>query len=223
MDLAITGPLSAANVKGTATLVALSLGGTPDIGPLWTAQRIELPRIFGFPTAPWSNWQFDLACKANSHVKLSENPGMISGSITVTGPGSAPTITGTVNLSNVAAACDGPWSNPFEGHAITGKRASLTVSHATIDFLPTRPLDPTIDIEVTSSVRLMPFWDTVCSATVTGPLSRLMRTYDGPPPLTDDAVREAFAGRPWAMGDAFSLEVYPPIAIEAGFGPVPLN
>lgn len=223
LDLAITGPLSAANAKGTATLVALSLGGVPDIGPLWDGSRIALPRVFSFPSAPWSNWQFDLNCSADGPVSLTENPGTVVPDIRITGSGGAPTISGTVNLANVAATSDGPWMDNFEGMAVIGKSPMLAINHATVDFNAARPFDPMIDMDVTASVRLNPFWGAEGSATVTGPLSQLMRTYDGPAPLTDDAVRDAFAGRLWSAGDDFSLEVYPPIAIEAGLGPVPLN
>jgi hypothetical protein len=220
LDLAITGPLSAANAKGTATLVALSLGGMPDISPLWTAQRVELPRVFSFPSAPWSNWQFDLACKTNGPVKLTENPGTLVPDINVTGSGAAPTIVGTVKLENVAADCDGPWVGASEDG--TGRGPTLTIRNGTVDFVATRPLDPTIDIRVTGTVRLLPLSGAECSATVAGPLSQLVRTYEGPPPLTDNAVRDTFAGRPWSLGNPFSLslEVYPPIAIEAGLVPV---
>jgi hypothetical protein len=221
LDLAIAGPLSAANARGKVTLVALSLGGIPDIGPLWTAQCVELPRIFGFPSAPWSNWQFSLTCQSEGPVKLTENPGTIVPDIKVTGAGAAPTIVGTVKLANVAADCDGTWAGAFDNGS--GKGPTLTIRDGTVDFTATRPLDPTIDIHVTGLVRMMPFWSAECSATVAGPLSQLVHTYDGPPPLTDNAVRDAFAGRTWSSGDALSLEVYPPVAIEAGFGRVPLN
>jgi hypothetical protein len=216
LDLAITGPLSAAKAKGTATLVALSLGAFPDISALWTAERVELPRIFSFPSAPWSAWQFDLACKANGPVKLTENPGTIVPDIKVTGSGAAPTIVGTAKLADFSVYSEGPWGLVVGNSAVRG--AGLRIEQATVDFNASRSLDPTIDASVSGMLLGDPCW-----ATVTGPLSQLIRIYNGPAPLTDDAVRDALAGRPWPTGDEFSLEVYPPIAIEAGFGRVPLN
>jgi len=215
LDLAIAGPLSAANAKGTATLAALSLGGSPDISRLWSAQRVELPRIFSFPSAPWSQWQFDLTCKTDGPVKLTENPGTIAGNISVTGPGSAPTIAGAVLIENIVTSRTFSRNTNIRSE---GSDSLPIVERATVDFVSTRPVDPTIDADLNYTLGGERCW-----ATVTGPLSQLMRTYDGPAPLTDNAVRDAFAGRPWASSIEFSLEIFPPIAIEAGLGPVPLN
>lgn len=226
LDLSISGPFSGASVKGTANLIRLRLEGlvlwggksAPDISELWTMEKLELPRIFHFPNVPWSNWQFDLRCKAEN-LALELNTGTVTADVVVNGPSSAPAIDGTVRLTNLTASLAGTKDSPTDELP----RHYVVVNDAVVVFNAANSLDPTIVADVSSNLP-----DGQCWATVTGPLSQLMRTYVGPPPLTDAAVREAFIGKPKTLGgniseDAFSLEVYPPIAIESGLGPVPLN
>jgi hypothetical protein len=203
VNLTIAGPLSSSSVKGAASLSGLSLGGVPDIGALWTEDHLQVPRIFSFPSAPWSGWQFDLACKTNAPIKLADNSGTVEADIKVTGPGSAPEVAGRIEFKNLKAS------------AATG---TISMNSATVDFSPARSLNPDIDLDISSTLDGHPYW-----ATVTGPLSHLVRTYDGPAPLSDNAVRDALRGHPWPVDDEFSLEIYPPAAIEAGFGRVPLE
>jgi hypothetical protein len=226
LDLAITGPLSGANAKGTAKLTALSLNGLPDISRLWNGARVELPPVFSFPFAPWAQWQINLACNSDGPVQLDGMTGTVTPDIHVTGSGSAPAMAGTVRIADIKAHIGGPWGNygPW-GNEVGAVLfpPDVTISRGTIEFSWARSFDPVLDIEVVASLRIKPLWAEECRAALIGPLSQLIRTYDGPAPLTDNAVRDAFAGRPWSMGDEFSLELYPPVAIEAGFGPVPLN
>jgi hypothetical protein len=63
--------------------------------------------IFSFPSAPFSNWQFQLAAKTDGPVALTENPGTIHPDISISGPGAAPILEGTVALSKIKAHCDG--------------------------------------------------------------------------------------------------------------------
>jgi hypothetical protein len=232
LDLSITGPLSAANAKGTATPVGLSLGRRPEINGLWNGEHLELPGIFSFPTAPWAAWQFELVCKSAAPVRVTGNKGTVTPNITVIGPGAAPAIDGTINLENIDAHFHAPlenyspWGYHFDNNLATlldPNEGNMTIDRGTIEFKASHPFNPSVDLEISSVLSLAPFWAFNCAATVTGPLDQLMRTYDGAAPLTEGAVRDAFEGRPWTMGGEFSLEVYPPIAIEAGLGPVPLN
>jgi hypothetical protein len=93
---------------------------------------------------------------------------------------------------------------------------SLVADGASARFTESDPANPFIDARVMGTHKDIPF-----SATLLGPLSHLLRTYEGLPPFTDAAVEGLFAGKLPEEPEGFRLETYPPVAIDAGLYPVP--
>jgi hypothetical protein len=193
LALEITGPLSAAVVRGTARPASLKLGAVSDLSALWAPEPPKLPPIFSFTSSPWAGWQFDLESRTEAPLKLSDSAGSLTSDLHLGGTGAAPALAGSVGFQDVAANVAG--SPPLQIHA------------ASLEFFAQRPANPSLDLQATGRLDGERF-----SASVAGPLSHLIRIYDGPPPLTDGAVREFLTGNVQAQDEAFGLEVHPPSA-----------
>jgi len=215
LDLQISGPLGAATVNGQAQIVDCVLG-PPDLKELWNTNGVvQVPPAFSLAAAPWSTWTFEISSFTLDTLKLTNNTGemMIVGR--VEGPGRESFFRGTVDFENLTVRNSN--LDPFadQGH-ILGFEELASIRQASLVFGDENPADPFLDTRV-----ICTFDGANISASLLGPLSHLIRTYESQPPLTDSAARDLFAGRRPEYPEDFRLEIYPPIATEAGLYPMP--
>lgn len=173
LDLEIDGPLSAATVRGKASLTGLDTGIAPDVAAFWNdPAQLTLPPPFQLTAAPTSSWRLDVACRADG-APLANNPGVLSADLQLTGILGQPLLDGTARFSGAQAAA--------------GRRV-LTASDASLIFHPDRPSNPTLDARFTGAIFGEPF-----TALVAGPLSHPVRWFVAQPPLTDTLIWESLA------------------------------
>ncbi len=201
LDLTIAGPFSGAQVMGQAQLHEIKLGAPLNLAWLWDDfAPARIPPVFTLPEDPWTAWQFDIACSADKHLqKTTALDGKILGS------GASPAFLGAVEFRDLPPSS----GLPLKAH-VSQAVPPLLVPSASLEFREGAPLQPSIDVDLQGNFEGHPF-----TANVSGPLGHLIRTYDGPPPLTDNAVRELLAGRPPVPPDGLMLELAPPIAVES--------
>jgi hypothetical protein len=208
LDLQIDGPASGAVVKGNAQVLECGLGGIPDVTGFWhPGEALRIPPVFSFSTQPWSSWSFDVSALSQGELRLSgNNPGTATLAGGIHGPGRAAFFTGTMELKNLQVL------NNDMFLALTG--GSLRVPSGSAVFSEADPTNPFIDARFSGQFEGDQF-----GATLLGPLSHLIRTFEGQPPLTDAAVMELFAGRAPVYPEGFRLEIYPPVVTAAGLYP----
>lgn len=218
LDLAIAGPFGSPTVKGTASPTSLTLGPAGDLRSLWGETPLQLAPIFTFTSAPWSAWKFEIACRNEAPLKIADRPGTFSADFQLAGAGAAPSLVGKVEFAGVQIDRLGsleihPWLEAVAS-------AKLLVDSATLEFSPTRPSDPSLNLDASGQMD-----GEVFSVSLTGPLSHLLRTYNGPPPLTDAAVRNLLMGKTIPAASSLDqevrvvLEVQPPIVDPAAIYP----
>jgi hypothetical protein len=214
LDLQVNGPLSGAFVKGQGQIVDCSLDTVPDAKALWAeGEVLRIPPVFSFLHEPWAAWTFELTAFTLDTLKLTNNPGEMMAVGIVAGPGRAAYFNGTLDFLNLSLR-DSDIQAPI-GDSSPALLSTLVVPRASVTFGEADPGNPFIDAQVTGLLD-----DDTFSASLLGPLSHLIRTYEGHPPLTDAAVSDLFAGKTPACPEGFRLEIYPPIATEAGLYPI---
>jgi hypothetical protein len=144
-DLRVTGPFTAATVKGTIEftnsqflknldLIPIGLPGRP--APQPPSDRPD----FSLPDAPLRDWKFDVAIKTKDPFRIRGNlaNGGATTDLHLIGTGLRPGLEGTVRLQNVEATL------PF---------SRLEIEYGFLYFDPSDSLNPRIDLHGTSVVR----------------------------------------------------------------------
>ena len=103
VNLQINGPLSSADVTGSAQLLGAQLLGDLDLVPLLTPGKQEMPPPFVFQRAPFSRWRFDVECRNALAVGLRGDSGVLQPHFSIRGVGAAPSMAGTLDFENVKA------------------------------------------------------------------------------------------------------------------------
>ena len=144
-DLQVTGPFTAATVKGTVEftnsqflknldLIPIGLPGRP--APQPSSDRPD----FSLPDAPLRDWKFDVAIKTKDPFRIRGNlaNGGATTDLHLIGTGLHPGLEGTVRLQNVEATL------PF---------SRLDIEYGFLYFDPGDPFNPRIDLHGTSVIR----------------------------------------------------------------------
>jgi hypothetical protein len=146
-------------------------------------------------------------------LRLADSDGEMIVAGGITGTGKAAYYEGTIDLANVRLH-NSKLSMKSGPRKTTAVGEGLKLESAAVSFSPVDPANPFVSARVTGE-----YDDEAFVAILIGPLDHLIRTYEGAPPLTDAAVRDIFAGRAPAAPEGFRLEIYPPVAVEAGLYP----
>ena len=213
LDLEVSGPLSAAVVKGRADIVSLALTATPDLTTLWEDYAaLAIPPVFSFSAKPWADWRFDIAAAPSEPGGLKNETGGVELELHLGGSAVLPRLSGRVEMSGLDARSGDAWPRDFRtteppplgAGPDTVEPPPLT--NVTITFSEAMPRHPSLDVELAGTLHGAPF-----RARALGPLNHLVRIYDGAPPLTDRAVQQFLAGTLPPPPNGLSLRIFPPI------------
>jgi hypothetical protein len=168
VNLQINGPLSSADVTGSAELLGAQLVGDLDLVPLLTPGKQEMPPPFAFQRAPFSCWRFDVECRSASAVGLRGASGVLQPHFSIRGAGAAPSMAGTLDFENVKAG------SPF---------ASFLIDDGTIYFNEESPRVPGIRIRGSGTAGRYHF-----TASILGPITQRSVILFSEPPLSQNAI-----------------------------------
>ena len=176
LDLAVKGPLNAADVSGTVGVTDSRFFREIDILPIKLPGR-PAPAIpdkrpnLSFPNPPLRDWKFNIDIKTLDSFRITGNlaNGEVIVGLNLSGTGLAPTLEGNVQISNLKA------SLPF---------SRLNIDSGNIYFsknLP--PLNPILDLRGYSKVR-----DYEITAYIWGDLVKPQTLFLSQPPLTQEDI-----------------------------------
>lgn len=174
LDLQVEGPASAPAVTGSAQVLKVNIGGSPDTTQLWKARSLPtLPALFHFNTSPWQAWKFDVGIAAEN-APVEPSAGVLSAKLQLRGTGASPFLAGELTIE--------------KGQALAGS-ATLQIESATLRFRENTPSNPTFELHATGHLLGNEF-----TAVAFGPLSHPIREVSAIPPLTDELVRQGLTG-----------------------------
>jgi hypothetical protein len=171
--LSISGPIASPKAEGLLHVDEVLFHGLPDASLLWSsdAARRSL-RLGGAPN--WaSQTQLGLKVVLDDSSKLSGSEGKISGALDITGPATAPAITGSVNAALKAA---------IGGLPVQLDKLLLT-------FAAPITTNPKIEASLTGTIRKSEF-----KANASGYWNFILRDYSCDPSVPQDKLRQIIQG-----------------------------
>ena len=178
-SLSITGSLASPKAEGSLHVDELLFHGLPDATLLWSsdASRRSL-RLGGAPG--WaSQTQLGLKVTLDDSSKVSGSEGKVAGSLDISGPATAPAITGSVNATLKAA---------LGGLPVQLDKLSLT-------FGGPLAVNPKIEASLTGAIRKSEF-----KAHASGYWNFILRDYTCDPSVPQDKLRQIIQGEmPWPL------------------------
>ncbi len=179
-DAKVTGPLATATVSGTVGLtksrylkdidiVPINLPGKPAPAPP-AAAASSAPASFGVGSPPVSNWNLNVAIRTDDPFFVRGNlaNGTALVDLHLKGTGGKPLLDGNVNIQNLVA------SLPF---------SRLEISDGNILFTPDQPLNPSLNLTGTSTIR-----NYLVTVFITGRANDPKVTFTSDPPLAQEQI-----------------------------------
>lgn len=188
LEFTVDGPASSPLVSGTVTPMAFQFGPEPsavaqasrspkptpavpvfDIAPLWASNEggLELPRPFGWNTAPWNAWRFNLACRGSAAALAP----VTALDLHIGGTGAAPELSGSASLRGL----------PLRGGDVLLRDSSID--------LVWKENQPSVDARASGQLHGAAFL-----LEAIGPLRQPARFFTFDPPLTEPLLRNALSG-----------------------------
>jgi hypothetical protein len=208
MKLRIEGPASSAQVSGAVLPLEVALSGEPvvlasnseawlgltalDSTELWSRATTVIPAIVSWPQQPWRSWRFDIVARSGPLPRPSPFANI---DVHLTGTGANPVLEGTI---------------AFQGGILKGGDVVLRDASGILIW---RDNAASIDLRATGALHGFDF-----GANLLGPIASPIRYLEVPPPLSEELVAEALAGRyqPRALLDdapRFALCAAPVVAL----------
>lgn len=191
VDVAITGPSSAAMVKGKAEPKNLALKQPLDLAQLWQSEALKTPPPFSFSAVPFAAWQFDIGLQNAAPIKTTTPASSATLDLRLVGTGAQPSLSGKATFTDVL-----PTGSP---------NPALRLETAAVEFLANRPATPNVDVKLAGRLEDHDF-----SSTVIGGLDQLKRTYMATEPLTNAEVEGLLTGKNPGTRPAFAFPLLTP-------------
>lgn len=185
LKLQVDGPLSAGTVRGSLApldgkagdvlAILPAANGPPhsdlalNITSFWSSGSAEFAPVFPPLSAPWSAWKFDVTAQGGPLAPPSE---ISMCDLHLTGSGAAPELAGYVTFQNVPA---------IAGDIVMER------GHGSLTW---RNGEAFIDARATGELHECKF-----VAHLLGPVARPLRFFEFSPPLTENLLQDALAGR----------------------------
>ena len=179
-DVKVSGPLATASVAGTIGLtksrylkdidiVPINLPGKPAPAPP-AAAASNAPASIGVDAAPINKWILNLAIRTDDPFFVRGNlaNGTALVDLHIHGTGAKPLLDGNVTIQNLVA------SLPF---------SKLEISDGNIVFTPDQPLNPTLNLTGTSTIR-----NYLVTVFITGRANDPKVTFTSDPPLAQEQI-----------------------------------
>ena len=122
LDLNLNGPISAAIVTGSLTVLEANLPKTIHLflpGVAGQSREFNFNPQFNFTQTPYDKWQFNLLCTAKEPLKIGKQPGSVRPNLWIRGSGNQFTTTGSFY---------------FEGLPIESPLGAVTINEATLSL-----------------------------------------------------------------------------------------
>jgi hypothetical protein len=171
LKLDLTGPGSNAVVSGEARVLTLNASFDPDLSPVLLGNSVlQAPAMLDLPDGPWGKWRLDVGFKTEAPLTLGDGAASASADLRFIGTADAVVPVGSAQVYAKPARI---------------RQAAVTVEEAVVDFRDGFASEPSLTLQVSSSVFGTPF-----SIQVSGPLGHLVRFFDTEPPLDEEILRK---------------------------------